>query len=363
MTMADEKTPPMKAVPQVPKKSKNGNRFRIPLIIGLNVLCIGYYGFVASPEYVSHAQVVVNNPQSSSSNLKSMLAGSSQSSPDGAYMIKSIAQDWTEFKSLDRQFDLARVWEKGDFVSRYGSLWSLFQKSDVKLHGYYNRSVVVKVDENTGQASYSILAFSSVEAKRIADALLRDTQHQIDRENEREELDYVSAAAKHVAKARQAIIDDEVQLSALRNTSGIVDPTVYYTAMMEQVSKLNTQSIMDEAQYQSIIRDTPNNPVANSLRVQKSVILNATNETQGHINALGPVVKEYEALKIRLKVDTNLLSQAQIALQQSELQSSQNHYYMHVISAPSNPEAAEKPYSYVIIGLVLLFSVLIWFFS
>lgn len=320
-----------------------------------NALALSYFAFVATPTYVSHSKLMITNPQKDAESLTTIMAGTSGASSAGAYVFKGFVQSRDEYHRIKNGYDLSNMYASDiDWIRGYGGLVSFFQKNDNQLYYYYKSHTKVKIDNKSGLVEMSVLAPSAVDALNISQKTTSDAIASINIMNEAEERDFVKAASIDVAKAKKALEDDEKALVSFREASGIYDPKVYYTSLLEKMSTLEVKNLSLLGQYESISRETPNNPVALEYKTQMNVFNDHIKKSGNMVNNQNMNFSNYDALTIRRQTDAKLLQQAEMSLQQSEIKASQNHYYVKIIENSSLAEAPERPFAILWMGIIFL---------
>lgn len=340
-------TPPH--IPSTIKKSASKKPFwqskiNIVTIVIPNVISVLYFGVISSPVYISTSTLIVTNPVKDTDSLTSLLSGSSGSSSDGAYVLKSFIGSWDEYRRIDAQYELAHAYSHGDLYARYGGLGMLLQDNDVARWHYYQNQVAVDVDERSGIMTISVRGFTPNVASGIARTVVSDAIAHINSMNQVSEDNFVSIAKKHTDALRNAITADELALSAFRTDKGIYDLEQYNEALLTEVQNLTSKNIDLNAQYQAITHSSANNPIAYKYRSQNVVFEKAISDINHNVATIAQITPAYNALTLRRETDVDLLKQAEIAAQEASLKAGQNHYSLNMISAPSEPHAPELPH-------------------
>lgn len=309
-----------------------------------NAISILYFGVFSSPVYVSTSSLIVTNPVKDTDSLTSLLSGSSGSSSDGAYVLKSFIGSWDEYRRIDAQYDLAHAYSNGDLYARYGGLGMLFHNNDVARWHYYQNQVAVDVDERSGITTINVRGFAPNVASGIARTVVADAIAHINSMNQASEDNFVSTAKKHADALRDAITADELALSAFRSDKGIYDPEQYSEALLTEVQSLTAKNIDLNAQYQALTHGAANNPMAYNYQSQMAVLEKAISGVNHNAATIAQITPAYNALTLRRETDITLLKQAEIAAQEASFKAGQNHYSLNMISAPSEPHAPELPH-------------------
>ncbi|MDE8346365.1 MAG: hypothetical protein POH28_09370 [Acidocella sp.] len=317
----------------------------IVLILIPNIVSLLYFGVVASPVYVSTSSLTVFNPSQTSSSIVSLLSGgSSDGSVEEAYILRDYIASWSEFQKLQSSTDLASEYERGDFVSRYGGLATLFRRNDVSLWHFYQKWVSVDVDVKSGAVMLNVKGYSPAFAHRLASKVLADAVAHMDVMNDQQELDFVQDAKAHEIVAKQIAATDEEALDAYRAKIGVYDPSLLYTSQLALANSLTSEDTQLLAQFNTMSAAAPNSPSAKDLQAAIRTVSSRILQIDQKIPIIANESKPYEELLVTRNNDVSVLQQASQAVQDAELKSEQNRYYIDTISAPSQPATAELPH-------------------
>jgi capsular polysaccharide transport system permease protein len=327
-----------------------------------NLLSILYFGFIASPVYVSTASLVVLNPQKSEPTLTSMLSGSASdaSSEQGGYLLKSYLASWQAFTRVEKPLQLANNYSGGDLVSRYGGLTTGFRTNDVALWRYLNRRVTTKIDQKSGILALKVSAYQPRFAHALASAMLNDAVAHMDAMNTEQQRDYVGGALARKVRIEQALQSDLAALARYRQDTGTYDPKDLYDSNLSLLNGLALKEADLKAQRDAISAATPNNPVARSLGSQITSVRGNIDATQRDIPRMARDSALYEKLLVSRDNNISLLSQANMAVQEAQLSVEKARYYLNVVSTPSQPDTPEEPQRLLWIGGIFLASLLLW---
>lgn len=326
-----------------------------------NLLSILYFGVIASPIYVSTAQLVVLNPQKAGPSLSSLLAGAAgDSSEEGGYLLKSYLASWEAFHRVEQPLQLARNFGDGDPISRYGGLATMFRTNDVALWGYLNRKVDVVIDQKSGIVSLNVLGYRHDFAVRLANAMLIDAVAHMDAMNVEQERDYVSSAIMRRSRIEQALQSDLNALARYRSTTGTYDPKELYASDLSLLNSLALKQADLKSQRDAISDATPNNPVARNLGSQMDSVQGNIAKAKREFLPLARDSASYEKLVVSRDTNISLLAQANMAVQEAQRNSEKNRYYLNIISTPSQPQTPEEPRRLLWIGGIMLGTLLLW---
>ncbi len=326
-----------------------------------NIVSLIYFGVIASPVFVSNASMIVFKPGQGSLNMSSLLSGSSDGeSFEGAYILQKYIRSWAEYKKLSERTDLQAHYGEGDFVSRYGGLSTLFHRNEIALWHFYQRHTVVEVNEKNNIVSVQIEGYTPEFTSSLGEEILQDAITHIDTMNQQMERDYVANAAKSRSTTEDKLERDEAALADYRARMGVLDPDSHYTAQLNLLTSLEQSKANLESQYRTLVGATPNNPVAQNMQKGMASITARINAIQADFKTLAEENAHYHALVMARDNDAALLKEVDVAVQEADLNSIKNKYYLQVISPMSQPHSPELPGRLEWIAGIFLGSLLIW---
>lgn len=331
------------------------------LLIFPNAVSVLYYWLIASPVYVSNSSLVVFKANHDTPSISTLLSGvSGAGSLEGSYIVRAYIGSWAAYQSINRRFDLARSYERGDVISRYGGLASWFQHSDIALWRYYQGHVHVAVDPNSGIVSTDVEAYTPGFAAKVARQLLNSTIAHIDRMNREEERDYIARAVQRRAAVLAALRRHEAALAAYRAKIGVFDPKSLYLSQLSLLNALAEQRAKLQAQRKAVADATSGSPVARNLEAAITLLNGEIARAGRKVSTLSKQAAIYQPMVVAEHNDIDLLKQVDVAVQEAKLNATKNQYFLAVISAVSQPRTAELPYRLEDIGIVFLVTILLW---
>lgn len=278
------------------------------VIVGApNIVSLLYFGFIASPIYVSNAALLVFRPAQASVNVTSMLSnGSGAESFEGSHILRTYVRSWTEYQRLAARFDLVAHYRSGDFVSRYGGLATLFRQNDIALWNYYRRQADVDIDAKNNIVTLQMKAYSPEFAAALGHAVLEDASARIDSMNQQIDRDYAANAARSRQDVQDRLEREEAELAGFRSGAGVLDP---HTSNFKTLAEQNAH---------------------------------------------------YHGLLLARDNDAALLKEINAAAQQADLNSIRSKYYLQVISPVSTPGSPELPRRLEWIAGIFFGSLVLW---
>jgi len=326
-----------------------------------NLASIIYFGLVASPVYSSNASVMVRSGESAGSNMTALLSGATGNGTEfGGYVFQDFVKSWNEFERLRDRLKLAQNFRNGDLISRYGGLSTFFGEDDIDLWHYYQKSLTVDVDTKSGIVSLVVRGFDPEFVHRLADVLMRDAVTHLTEMNAERERQMMQAAQLRVGELMAQLHEQEKLLANQRSRSGIYEPADLYQSRLNLLNELTLRQTEITAQYNAVLKETPNSPAAMDLLSALSAIESKIAEEKRRTSQTSRESAAHDDLKARRDITVSLLTQASAAVHEAQLDAVSNGYFLNVISQPSRPQTAELPHRFRWIVGIFLISILAW---
>ena len=341
-----------------------------PLFVGLvllpTFLAALYFGVFASDIYISESRFVVRSPdQKSSSPLGLALAGAG---------FNNASEEANAAKAFVESREGLRRINKGDaFVEAYSrpsiSIFNRFNPlgwngSFERLYAYYTDKVLLKDEVTTGIMTLEVKAYTSADAHKFNEMLLRMSEQTINEMNRRGREDLIRYAQNEVIEAQQAAQAAGLALAAYRNREGVVDPEMQATAQMAMISKLQDEVISTEAQLSQLREFTPRNPqipaFENRLVSLRGAIRREMSAVAGGDQSLAATAVQFEKLSLEKEFADQQLTVALASLQEARNESRRQQVYVERIAGPSIPDAPLEPRRWRGVLATLALGLVLW---
>ena len=330
-------------------KLRQVNRLFLATVIIPTSAAILYYGIIASDTYVSESVFVVRRPEKpSGSNFGVLLksAGFSNAS-DEMYAARSYVLSRDALRQLDKSGQFTSAYTRDDIswfdqfnsTGFFGSFEDLFQ--------FYLRKISIDYDTTSSISTLTVRAYSSEDAHRINEHLLRLTEDTVNRLNLRARGDLIRVAEGEVVDAKKKAQDAALKLSKYRNNSGIIDPEKQAMIQMQMISKLQDQLITTKIQLDQVRRLSPSNPqipaLQSTVKSLQREIDDRTKGVAGNSESLSGVAVEYQRLFIESQFADRQLALTLASLSDARSEARKQQAYIERIAQPSRPDAAVEP--------------------
>lgn len=345
--------------PPAPRRRGRFDRLFVVTVV-LPVAVAGAYLFlVAADRYRSEVSFVVRSTGGGAMVMAAgggMGAASLSRAGEDAYIVDDyiVSRD-----ALDRLVEDAALKDivarpEADPVNRFPAFWQ--RPSGDRLFAYYRSMVKTWVDGATGISTIQVTAFRPADAQHLARILVGYAETVVNRINDRANADRVAYAAKLLDEARAGVAAAERRLTEFRSTSGTVDPSREYVAALQSIGRLSTEQSQREAALAQQVALTPNGPGIASLREKvksfRDEIARQNRRVAGGEGSLAVKLASYDQLTLDRDIATKELVNAEINLETSRKEASQQRLYLQPVAEPNLPDLPEGPRRLLWFGIV-----------
>jgi capsular polysaccharide transport system permease protein len=341
-------------------------------VVGPTVLAGWYLWERASDRYVSTVGFSVRTEEAESAiEMLGGIAGLSSSSGSDTEIMYNFIQSQELVSQLQNELGLRAIWAKGD--PEKDPLFAYHAPGTIEdLVSYWRRMVKVYNDDS-GLLELKVQAFTPEDAHAIAQMIFDDSSAMINRLSAIARADATGYARDELEQSVEKLGAAREALTRFRNRTQIVDPSASVQSQMGLLSSLQLQ--MAETLIElDLIKLTVQNgdPRISQLQRRVTVIEDRMRQEREKLgigvgiggpdveNAFADLVGEFE----RLSVDREFAEQSYIAalaaFDASTAQARRQSRYLAAHVRPTMAESPDHPHRRSLLGLVTLFSFLIW---
>ena len=302
----------------------------------------GFLWFVLAPRYSSTASFLVRSTdQNASQDVMTAVAqgmGSSVTSDD-TYAVNTYLTSRDVVDQLAKNDNLRGILSRpqGDFVFRYPTFWLPDNKEF--LYRRFQWMATAEVDEATTISTIEVNAFTPGDAQALAEAMLRYAEALVNRMNERFYQSQVATADRFVAEAQKEVDAIEAELTAFRNVSGSVDPSLVAQSELDVIQGLSTQLAQVEASVAQQLKLAPTSVSLSGLRSQAQSYRDEIEKRKLEIAGTGGSeavkLQTYDQLIVRRGLALQALADAVTQREQARQDAARQHLYVQLISKPN----------------------------
>jgi capsular polysaccharide transport system permease protein len=337
-----------------------------------NLVAVLYFGLIASDQYVSEAKFTV----SSGAIPKMDAVGSVTGVPpmlivQDTQVVTSYIASRAMVEALDREIGLRAVYSAPSI-----DWWARFRKDKPieKFADYWERMSSTSIAFPSGIVSLKVRAFNPEDAKRIADAVVRQSENLINDLNDRMRRDTVVASERDMQRAAQGLGRARIAMENERNAEGLIDVGETNKALTGIESELQSDLLKAEQEYQTGLRyvtaDAPQMRVLKSrITAMKSQLdeMKAQFTSQDEKNmsavadkALSGKMTKFAELDLEERIAEKRYAVSVAAVEAARMMSERRMLYLHEIVAPALPEESMYPRRWLSIGMTFVASLIAW---
>jgi capsular polysaccharide transport system permease protein len=331
-----------------------------------------YFGLIASDQYVSEAKFTV----SSAAIPKMDGLGSVTGVPpmlivQDTQVVTSYIGSRAIVEQLERSVDLRDAYSSNSI-----DWWSRFRKDKPieKFTEYWEKMADTSIAFPSGIVTLTVRAFTPDDAKRIADAVILQSENLINDLNERMRNDTVLASERDMQQASQDLGKARMQMEYERNAEGLIDVGQTSKALNGLISGLQGDLLKAQQEYQTELKyvtaDAPQMQVLSSritamqsqLEQMKAQLTSQTDQSVSAMadKALSGKMTKFAELDLEERIAEKRYEVSVAAVEAARMMGERRMLYLHEIVAPAQPEDAKYPKRWLSIGMTFLASLIVW---
>lgn len=327
------------------------------VVVFPTLVAAGYYGLVASPQYMSEAEFVVRGQTSQTPGmLAGLLSPGSSSGSEDTYAVQDYVTSRDAAHLLLQTQDLARVYDtpKADAIARFPNFYS--GTTFEHFFSYYRRHVKAELDTTTGLSTLQVRTFSATDSQRIAKALLTAAEQLVNEMNARQRENTIAASLRErdAAIARLRVVNSKID--SYRNQTAMIDPQRQSQPLLKDIASLETMQMTTRIQLEQLRRSTPSSPLIQVLTRRMSAldqeIAQSSTKVTGADSSFVPKISGYEDLQFQRQLLEREVSAADAALDAARIQADRQQLYLDEVTQPDLPDYAAYPRSIADIAIV-----------
>lgn len=373
------------AILQLPELPKKTRQLPWPFLSFLaaavlpTILAALYFAFIASPQYVVESQFAVRGANQSSLNslgLTALVSSTTQASD--SYVVTDYIHSTQILRDIQDQIglDVRTVYAQPgiDFLYRKDSDETLDE-----FRAYWRRMINVSYNSTTGNVTLKVFAFTSSDAKLVADAILAVSERLVNTLSEKSRRQFISVANQQVARAEERLRAVRTQMTQLRQQEQAVDPTALATMESSIISTLEQELANLRTRYKALVDTISTDaPSARVLERQISALEKQLVEQKNRLSgdpgpngktsrngdvterSLPEIMDKFAELGVEqefaVKAYTTSLAALETAIQDAQKQ----ERYFAVYVSPREPQVALYPLSTINTLIVFLAFGCLW---
>ncbi|MEM6609255.1 MAG: capsule biosynthesis protein [Pseudomonadota bacterium] len=337
-------------------------------LVALPVCLSAWYLWArASDQYASRVAFSVRSEEAGSAiELLGGITEISTSSSSDTDILYDFLQSQELVGRIDAAVDLRAIWSRvgaeRDPIFSYHAPGSI---EDLVVH--WNRMVRISYDPGTGLIDVRVLAHDARDAQDIAILIQEESSRMINGLAAAARDDAIGYARQEMARAEDRLGQARIAMTAYRNRTQIVDPTIDTQGQMGLVTTLQAQ--LAEALIEiDLLRETTrtSDPRIEQAERRIAVIENRIAAERAVLGAAGDgtgfadLVDEYERLSVDLEFAQAAYTAARAAYDFSLAEAQRQSRYLAAHIQPTLAEAAQYPQRVMLLALLSGFLCLGW---
>lgn len=348
--------------------SKGQRRFGGVVFIP-TVLTFIYFGFIASPMYISEVKFALKTPESGSTTLGVMsnLFKMPTSSLQDAMVVEEYLRSNDAFNSTSEKLGLIEHYSDSshDLISRLQA-----EPTVDDISKFWRRVSTVSVNQDSSVVTFKVRAYTAEMAHAINVEILRLSEMLVNSMNERAKDDMLKLADIEVNTAKERLYKAQSELRDFRNLNQDLDLKATAEGMQSLVIELETEAARLRTQIAEQSRYTDENAVG--LQALKARLSGIEQQIERERERLTQVPHDGSSINILASQYENLVAEAEFARQQLVMAMTSyeqakadllsKNLYIVTVAKPSMPDEALYPEPflftfYVFIALTMIYAV------
>jgi capsular polysaccharide transport system permease protein len=236
-----------------------------------------------------------------------------------------------------------------------------------KIWKYWKAMVDVTIDTPTGIITLQTSAFTPVDAKTLADMILRRSELLVNQISERSRSDALRRAENDVQLAQERLRVAREELLRYRNRTNVLDPEQSARSIGDIIAKLYLEKVKLENEMASVSGSvSPDSPTSQITRARvanldKQIAAlrdKLTSDTQN--SALSDQISGYEESQLKVQFAEKLYAITQASYEKAREEQEKQQLYIVTIVRPTLPEEATYPRRVTDTAIVFAVLLVLW---
>ena len=326
------------------------------IVLIMPIVLAVYYGWYASPRYVSKAQFTVRASTAQVA-LPDVLATSAGLPSTGGmlgafqdgFVVREFIHSTELVDRIDRELDLTATFAKDNV-----DWWSALPEgaSREEKHAYWQWRVSADMDAASGLVRLKVAAFSPEDALNLTNAILAACQELVNRLSEQARRDALVFAEEELEKAEERLRKARAAVTRFRNASGDLFPDETAKAQLEMIARLEFSLV--EAKAELAARGVEKGGPASRAAVAKiqalqtqigeeRAKLTSTAAHKGSGDPLSEVIIQYQAVQADRVFAEEFYMGTLSLLESARQEASKTQRYLVTFVRPVLPQEPSEP--------------------
>lgn len=323
-----------------------GRRWLVICVVVPTLLYAFYLYVFGANQYISEARFLVRSQASQAPSILGQVLGSSSSfAAEEANGVVDYVKSHDAVRDIRKTVDLVEVWRRNG-LDVFAPIKA--RPTDEELTRYYDKHIHAELNRSTNIITLSARTFRPEDSKRIADALLAQSEVLVNRFSQKAEEDALRVNRQEVERMAARVQELSTRATQFRDQSRTLDATSSARVVTEVVGGLEGQLARAQAELtaqRSYLQ--PNSP---RIREQETRVgaLQAQVAAQrsrltGGAGSLAPTVAGFERLQVERELATRGYAAALTSLETARLDAQKQHVFLVRVVEPNLPQKSLYP--------------------
>lgn len=306
-----------------------------------------YLGLVATPQYESVSLFTIHSADGAMGGVPALLGlipGSGAARDSVVVREYVLSRDMLDLLVREENFLKHYESPKIDWLSRLAH-----GAPSEDAFEYYLDHVQVVHDEVGSVLTLRVQAFSSKDATRFAQAILKAAEAKVNAMDEQAREDRIAIAQREVTRAEERLTKARAKVLDLQEEGHELDPLASAGALMAVRGGLEAELAAARAELQAMLGSMQ--PTAPQVVAQRSKVAGLSGQVEAQRRrmtgqregSLGESIAEFEPIVIEKELAQHTYQAAMEAMEMARIDASRQHRYLVTISHPSAPNHATHP--------------------
>jgi capsular polysaccharide transport system permease protein len=217
---------------------------RLFVFVGLPTLLAGFYYYtIATPLYASHTEFVIQQAESSSTGLDSLIKGSAFATSQDSIAVQGYLQSQDAMQRLDADIGFRAHFSDPtiDPIQRIEP-----GASNTALYKLYRRNVKISYDPTEGLIKMEVIAADPQTAVKFSKALIGYAEEQVDQLTARLRGDQMKGALEAYQDAEKKLTEANMKVIDLQEKNKIVSSETEIGLVSSQIGSLESQLTLEQ---------------------------------------------------------------------------------------------------------------------
>lgn len=337
------------------------------LMVIVPLMFIAFYLLAfAQNRYVADSTIVVKQVGEVNAQMNNgigALLGVSNTSSEDAQFLKAYIQSRDLVEKLDKKLELRKHFQ-GAGSDPIFELHTNSSKEE--LIKYYNKRVVVNLDESTMLLKISTEGFNPEFALKLNQQILKESEQFINEVSQRVAKEQLIFTQKQLEEASGQLKASREALLAYQNQNQMFDPQAQAVAIAQIVNTLENNLAQLRTEERTLLSYlNPSAPQIVAIRSQIESVQEQIEDEKSKLTSSGRSDKlnrsaaDFEGLKAQVEFSTDLYKLSLASLEKARLEAVRKLKNIVVLTSPQLPQEALYPrITYIIISAFLLLNIL-----